>query len=194
MWTPTCSTASLTSSRKAKIWRFEFPVRPATNQRSGARFAGFRACLSPRRGSCARGTPRQPEKLAGHDCLGYRDELGDEVWQLLNCKRRRSHKAEGRFSANNGDLLAELVLHGEGIAFFPRFIVEADIIAGRMIEVLPGWSATEIWLTLYYPPCEQLPLRVAAFSDFFEAHVKEICLHWVCKADPETSLIWPELV
>ena len=124
----------------------------------------------------ARGTPRRPEELAGHDCLGYRDETGDEVWQLSNGKRRRSHKAEGRLSANNGDLLARLVLNGEGIALLPRFIVEADLAAGRMTEVLPGWSAAEIWLTLYYPPYEQLPLRVAAFSDFFEAHVNETCL------------------
>ncbi|MCZ7676579.1 MAG: LysR family transcriptional regulator [Roseovarius sp.] len=121
----------------------------------------------------ARGTPRQPEDLAGHDCIAYRDDLRDEVWQLSDGRRRRNHKAEGRLSTNNGDLLAALVLNGEGIAPVPRFIVEADVAAGRMIEVLPDWAATEIWLTLYYPPYEQLPLRVATFSDFFEAHVKE---------------------
>ena len=45
--------------------------------------------------------------------------------------------------------------------------------AGRLVEVLPDWSTPEIWLTLYYPPYEQLPLRVATFSDFFEAFIKE---------------------
>lgn len=123
----------------------------------------------------ARGTPQRPEDLGDHDCLGYRDDLGEEVWHLSNGKRQRPHKATGRFSANNGDLLAALVLNGEGIALMPRFIVEADLAAGRMVAVLPAWSAAEIWLTLYYPPYEQLPLRVATFSEFFETHINESC-------------------
>ena len=124
----------------------------------------------------ARGTPQQPEDLGDHECLGHRNDLGNEVWQLSNGKRQRAHKATGRLSANNGDLLAALVLNGEGIALIPRFIIEADLAAGRMVAVLPDWSAPEIWLTLYYPPYEQLPLRVATFSDFFEAHINETCL------------------
>ncbi len=124
----------------------------------------------------ARGTPMHPEDLADHACLGYRDGVRDEVWQLSSGKHRHSHKAQGRLSTNNGDLLAGLVLNGEGIALLPRFIIEDDLSAGRMIPVLPDWAANETWLTLYYPPYEQLPLRVAAFSDFFESHVGEIGL------------------
>ena len=123
----------------------------------------------------AHGTPQQPEDLADHDCLGYRDDLGEDVWHLANGKRQRSHKALGRLSANNGELLAALVLNGEGIALIPRLIVEGELAAGRLVAVLPDWSASEIWLTLYYPPYEQLPLRVATFSDFFETHVNETC-------------------
>lgn len=123
----------------------------------------------------ARGIPQQPEDLTDHACLGYSDDLRSDVWQLSNGKRQRSHKTEGRISTNNGDLLAGLVLNGEGIALLPRFIAGAELASGHMIEVLPGWSAPEIWLTLYYPPYEQLPLRVATFSDFFETYVKETC-------------------
>ncbi|MRX50042.1 LysR family transcriptional regulator [Paracoccus sp. S-4012] len=121
----------------------------------------------------ARGTPRTPGDLAGHACLGYRSGAATETWELSNGASRRSHKAEGPFSADNGDLLAQLALNGEGIALLPRFIVAEDLAAGRLAEVLPGWSVPEIWLTLYYPPYERLPLRVATFSDFFEAHVRE---------------------
>ena len=124
----------------------------------------------------AHGTPERPEDLADHSCLGYHDDLLDEVWQLSNGKCRRSHKAQGRLSTNNGDLLTGLVLNGEGIALLPRFIIDDALAAGRMTEVLPDWKSADIWLTLYYPPYDQLPLRVAAFSDFFEAHVKKIGL------------------
>ena len=86
---------------------------------------------------------------------------------------RRSHRADGRFSANNGDVLARLAANGEGVALLPRFIIEEDLAAGRLVEILPDWSAPELWLTLYYPPYERLPLKVATFSDFFETHVRE---------------------
>jgi DNA-binding transcriptional LysR family regulator len=118
-----------------------------------------------------RGTPASPEALAGFCCLSYRADAGEEVWELRRGTARRSVKATGGFSANNGDFLAKLALNGEGIALLPRFIVAAEIEAGRLVEVLADWHAPRIFLTLTYPPYAQLPLRVATFSDFFEAHV-----------------------
>lgn len=40
-------------------------------------------------------------------------------------------------------------------------------------QILVGWEAPQLWLTLDYPPYERLPLRVAKFSDFFESYVTE---------------------
>ncbi|MET3660674.1 LysR family transcriptional regulator [Aquamicrobium ahrensii] len=122
----------------------------------------------------ARGTPVTPDDLADHFCLSYRSDARDESWELSRGSSRRVHKASGAFSANNGDILAQLAVNGEGIALLPRFIVDEDIAAGRLAPVLPDWSAPQIWLTLYYPPYERLPLRVATFSDFFEAWIKDI--------------------
>ena len=121
----------------------------------------------------ARGTPQTPDDLADFACLSYRADAREEVWVLAKGPSQRSHRADGPFSANNGDVLARLVLNGEGIALLPRFIVADDLAAGRLAEVLPDWSVPGIWLTLYYPPYARLPLKVATFSDFFEAHVKE---------------------
>lgn len=121
----------------------------------------------------ATGTPQGPDDLADLACLSYRADAREEVWELSRGGSRRTHKAGGAFSANNGDVLARLVLNGEGVALLPRFIVEDDLAAGRLVEILPDWSAPEIWLTLYYPPYERLPLRVATFSDFFETYIKE---------------------
>ncbi|WP_342640277.1 LysR family transcriptional regulator [Rhodoligotrophos ferricapiens] len=121
----------------------------------------------------SKGTPQAPEDLAAFACLSYSQEGQYEVWQLSRGASHRSHKAVGGFSANNGDLLARLAINGEGITLLPRFIIEDDVRAGRLVEILPDWNTPEIWLTLYYPPYEQLPLRVATFSDFFELYVKE---------------------
>ncbi len=123
----------------------------------------------------AEGRPQTPDDLAGFACLSYQSDAREWVWELSIGAYHRSHKADGTISANDGDFMAQLVLIGEGIALLPRFIVAGDVDAGRLIKILPDWATSEIWLTLYYPPYNQLPLRVATFSDFFEAHVKETC-------------------
>lgn len=123
----------------------------------------------------ANGMPGTPEDLGGYACLSYAEDARDEIWEMTRGSVQRSHRTRGTFRANNGDLLARLVLNGEGIALLPRFIVARDLEAGRLVQVLPEWSLPEIWLTLYYPPYIQLPLRVATFSDFFETHVLSVC-------------------
>ncbi|MEO5620734.1 MAG: LysR substrate-binding domain-containing protein, partial [Cypionkella sp.] len=73
---------------------------------------------------------------------------------------------------NNGDFLEKLAIAGEGIALLPRFITAEALASGQLMQVLPDWSAPDIWLTLYYAPFEKLPARIATFSDFFEKHVQ----------------------
>jgi DNA-binding transcriptional LysR family regulator len=119
------------------------------------------------------GTPKLPEDLTTLECLSYHDQSKTETWELSRPGQVRTVEARGRFSINNGDFLCKLAIAGEGIALLPRFIVDEELRAGKLVEVLPGWNTPEIWLTLYYPPYEQLPLRVATFSDFFEAFIKE---------------------
>jgi DNA-binding transcriptional LysR family regulator len=121
----------------------------------------------------ANGTPLTPDDLSGLPCLSYAEQSRDEVWELSKGQAHRSHKARGGFGANNGDLLAQLAVNGEGIALLPRFIVEEELRAGTLVPILADWNAPDIWLTLYYPPYERLPLRVATFSDFFEVYLKE---------------------
>ncbi|MBO3759302.1 LysR family transcriptional regulator [Ciceribacter sp. L1K22] len=119
------------------------------------------------------GRPERPEDLVNHQCLSYDDRTQTETWSLTRAGATRTIEAKGRFSVNNGDFLMRLALAGEGITLLPRFIVEDDLAAGRLVTLLDDWKAPEIWLTLYYPPYEHLPLKVATFSEFFEAFVLE---------------------
>ena len=121
-----------------------------------------------------RGLPLSPDDLPEHRCLSYGSEARYEQWQFSKGSARRTYQTAGAFSSNSGDLLAHLALRGEGIAFLPRFIVDDDLSAGRLVEVLSDWATPQIWLTLFYPPYERLPLKVATFSDFFEASIQKI--------------------
>lgn len=119
------------------------------------------------------GLPQTPEDLRRMPCLAYAQDGGDETWHLSKDGVSRSIQQKAAFSANNGDLLSALAVEGQGVALLPRFIVLTHLESGALVQVLPDWSAPRIWLTLYYPPYEKLPLRVAVFSDFFETYVTE---------------------
>lgn len=119
------------------------------------------------------GLPDSPEDLSRHCCLAHDADAGPEIWDLSSGSKRRRVTAGEAFSSNNGDLIAQLAVNGEGIAMLPQFIVQEALARGDLRIVLPNWQPPQLWLTLYYPPYEKLPIRLATFSDFFERYVNE---------------------
>lgn len=142
---------------KSTIWRKIRPVR-----RLLVASPGYLARM---------GTPRSVDDLDEATCLAYDEEALAETWELTSAGKTRKIRAGRQLAGNNGELIAQLAENGEGIALLPFFIVEEAIAAGRLSEILPDWQAPELWLTLYYPPYEKLPMRVARFSEFFENYV-----------------------
>lgn len=120
------------------------------------------------------GSITKPEELHTRACLAYDEEAVSETWELSNAGRSHKVRAGQALAGNNGDLIARLAENGEGVALLPLFIVEPALSSQRLQQVLPDWEPTPLWLTLYYPPYEKLPLRVKAFSDFFEDYVTRI--------------------
>jgi DNA-binding transcriptional LysR family regulator len=116
----------------------------------------------------------KPEDLHTHACLAYDEEAVSETWELSSAGRTHKVRAGQTLAGNNGDLIARLAENGEGVALLPLFIVEPALSSQRLQQVLPDWEPTPLWLTLYYPPYEKLPLRVKKFSDFFEDYVTRI--------------------
>ncbi len=145
---------------KSTIWRKLCPVR-----RVLVASPGFLA---------ANGTPQTPDDLAAAACLAFDAEATGETWELTSAGKKRRVRAGTNIAGNNGELLARLAENGEGVALLPHFIVEEALGAGRLKQVLSDWSPPELWLTLYYPPYDRLPIRVARFSDFFEAYVTRV--------------------
>jgi DNA-binding transcriptional LysR family regulator len=114
---------------------------------------------------------RHPQDLDPDRLWGYSPDGRPETWDLSGKTARRSLRAGKRLRVNNGEVLADMVLRDGGVALLPRFIVDAALAAGQLVTILPDWRPPEIWLTLYYPPYDRLPPRIATFSDFFEHHV-----------------------
>ena len=142
-------------SDKFTIWRKINVVRRILVAAPGSRFAGM----------------QHPNELTPDDCLAYDGESKRETWSLSDGSGSATISAGRAFSANSGGVLADMAAEGVGVAMLPKFHVGEHLRAGRLVHVLRDWSPPDLWLTLYYPPYQALPPRIASFSKFFEQQI-----------------------
>ncbi|UWR24536.1 LysR family transcriptional regulator [Sulfitobacter sp. S190] len=118
-----------------------------------------------------RGAPDTPRALADHDCLHYGNQRSRMTWTLQNSGGSVQVTVDPCLASNSGDLLAQLAGQGEGIVMLPTFLTDELAAQGALVPVLPDWAPPPIWLTATFPPYEQLPARVDAFTRFVEAEM-----------------------
>ena len=118
--------------------------------------------------------PERPEDLNTSLCLSYGEQEGPEVWQFEKGALKRPVSAGRAIHSNNGDLLYQLARRGVGIVALPDFHVVEGLERRDVEPVLGDWSLPPLWLSLFYPPYEDLPPLVSTFTDFFEAYLKDL--------------------
>ena len=60
----------------------------------------------------------------------------------------------------------EAVRAGLGVAVIPDWLIREDLLSGRLVRVLPQWSAKDLPVHVVYLGARLLPTRVRAFIDF----------------------------
>ncbi|MDV4166272.1 LysR substrate-binding domain-containing protein, partial [Rhizobium leguminosarum] len=114
---------------------------------------------------------KHPNELIPDDCLAYSGDSKRETWTLSDGSGSATISAGRAFSANSGEVLARMATDGVGVAMLPKFHVAEHLRTGRLVHVLRDWAPPDLWLTLYYPPYQVLPPRIASFSKFFEQQI-----------------------
>jgi len=114
------------------------------------------------------GTPQMPQELSAHRCLSlgqqrgwlFRDEDGAVV----------ALKVGGRFECNDGSVLHEWALAGQGLAWRSLWEVDADLRAGRLKSVLDEFAAPTTGIYAVFPQRKHLALRVRLLIDHLKNH------------------------
>lgn len=75
-------------------------------------------------------------------------------------------RVTGRCQINNAQAMLPSLLGGVGMALMPEFVVSRDIEDGRLVELMPGWSAVPGSIYLISPPGRARPARVRVLIDF----------------------------
>ncbi len=115
----------------------------------------------------AHGSPETPEDLLDHNCLLLRFPGSQQFrWTLQTPDGLKTFSVQGRFDADDGDVLTGWALEGRGIVLKPLWEVAEHLRDGRLLPVLSGFPPEPVSLSVLYPHRRLLPARVKAFSDF----------------------------
>lgn len=118
------------------------------------------------------GTPDAPGALQGHSCLLYAYHATPGRWRLRGPNGESDVEVDGPMVANSALLLVEAAVQGRGLIFVPAFHVAAELQAGRLRRVLPGWG-WPLGVFAVYPPTPRVPLKVRVFVDFMLERLRD---------------------
>ena len=113
-----------------------------------------------------RGTPRTPQELGLHECLGYAYAPGRDAWEFIGPDGPMTVRVKGALRVNNGEALASAAVAGLGILLSPTFIVSDDLAARRLVTILDGWAVPQRGIYAVWPQGRHLSAKVRTFVDF----------------------------
>ena len=114
------------------------------------------------------GTPQQPSDLADHQMVKFFSSTGAANYPLtLRVDGEwRDFMLPGWVSVNDAENNVVCALQGCGIVQLPRFHVEAELHAGRLVELLPEFESPDLPLWAMYPHRTHLSPRLRVFVEW----------------------------
>ena len=118
------------------------------------------------------GMPVHPDDLRGWPALCYAGSERGDIWRW-----KASDGSEGalqmqvRMRANNGTVLRDAAIAGEGVILQPSFIVHEAIESGALTLLLPDFEWPREAIHTVYPATRHLSARARAFMDFVRARI-----------------------
>lgn len=112
------------------------------------------------------GTPTHPRDLDGHRCIIDTNFRAGAIWRFQDGNQTLRIRAQGPLRVNSASIVHNLLLRDQGIGMVPSFQVQADVNAGKLVSLLPGFLQSDINIYAVYPPNRHLSAKTRAFVDF----------------------------
>jgi DNA-binding transcriptional LysR family regulator len=112
-----------------------------------------------------RGTPSKPEDLSRHECLSFSPSAVAH-WRLRDQEGAYRVPVMGRLQVNHGQALRVAALHGLGIVLQPAILLEADVEAGRLVQLFPSHELPTRPMSVVYLPDRYRSPKLRSFVDF----------------------------
>ncbi|WP_113650521.1 LysR family transcriptional regulator [Escherichia albertii] len=121
------------------------------------------------------GYPENLDDLTSHALVHYTPNLAVHPlgFEVASDNGVQRVKSGGMLTVNSSETYLAAGLAGLGIIQIPRVIVREALRAGRLIEVLPGYRAEPLLISLLYPQRRELSRRVNLFMQWLAGVMKE---------------------
>jgi DNA-binding transcriptional LysR family regulator len=117
------------------------------------------------------GTPREPNDLVNHNCLKYTFSPWGSDWRFKSPEGTRAIRVTGNLEANSGNALKVAAALGQGLIWFPDFLVREDITSSKLVPVLTEFCCPEEPINAVYPHRQHLATNVRSFLNLVTKHV-----------------------
>jgi DNA-binding transcriptional LysR family regulator len=122
-------------------------------------------CASPSYLS-ARGTPKAPEDLTGHDCIVYEGFRGPDAWRFVRDGTDVAVTVQPRLVVSNVPAACDAARAGIGLAWPFSYTVKAPIETGTLTTVLDEFQLPPLPVNLVHTAGRFMPIKLRAFLDF----------------------------
>lgn len=106
-----------------------------------------------------------PEDLVGKDILHYSFQKSTR-WHLYQAEHCETVDYQAVLSADNGEILRDLAIAGQGVTMLPTFICWQAIVTGQLVNILSDYQPASLDAWLVYPNMRYQSRRARVFMDF----------------------------
>jgi len=140
-----------------------------------ANLYGFKICNVPTL-LCAtqeyldkNGSPKHPHDLISHNGLFYQlYDIIHDTWKFSHGGTEYKIKMSGNRAANDGDLVRRWCVAGKGLAVKSCLDMSADLLSGKVVNVMPEFKPTPTELWLICPSRQSITPAVRLLRDAFK--------------------------
>ncbi len=116
------------------------------------------------------GAPLHPADLATHFAVNYASPSDGRIvpWEWIVDGVAKTSTLRARVTVNSAEAYIACCLAGIGLIQIPAYDVKEYLASGALIEVMPGFRAAPMPITLLYPHRQHLSHRLRVFIDWLE--------------------------
>jgi DNA-binding transcriptional LysR family regulator len=128
-------------------------------------------CASPAY-LAARGTPKTPHDLPGHDCITVDSFSTPGFWQCRVDRQIVAAPIQSKLCVSTSEAAIQAAIAGAGLARVMSYKMEAARQAGQLVTVLEAYELEPMPAHIVYAPRKIMPLKLRAFLDWMTPRLK----------------------
>lgn len=129
--------------------------------------------------------PTTPQHLSEHECIiSTRSGRAENRWRFHTLGQVEDVHVQGHFCCDDGNAIRRWAVAGQGVAYLPLLSVIDDLLAGRLLELLPSWQGEQAPLNLVVSHRSQITESLRALHHSLIGQCNERMSHYSARFNP----------